>query len=77
LLTKEFLILVCVAIGVAFPISYYWLDSLLQNFAYRISIGWWIFALAGIITIILTLITVGWQAIKTATTNPVKAIQSE
>jgi len=77
LLTKEFLLLVCIAISIAFPLSYYWLDSLLQNFAYRISIGWWIFALAGIITIILTLITVGCQAIKAATANPVKAIKSE
>jgi putative ABC transport system permease protein len=50
---------------------------MLQDYAYRISIGWWMFALAGIITIILTLITVGWQAVKAATANPVKAIKSE
>jgi putative ABC transport system permease protein len=49
----------------------------LQDYAYRINLGWWIFALAGIITILLTLITVGWQAMKAATANPVKAIKSE
>ena len=77
LLTKEFLILVIIAICISFPLAYYWLDSLLQNFAYRISIGWWIFVLSGVITITLTLITIGWQAVKAATANPVKAIKSE
>ena len=52
-------------------------DSLLQDFAYRISIGWWIFAVSGVITIILTTVTVGRQAIKAATANPVDAIKSE
>jgi len=52
-------------------------DSLLQDFAYRISIGWWIFALSGVITIILTIVTVGRQAIKAAMANPVDAIKSE
>ena len=77
MLSKEFLILVGIAMLIAFPLAYYWLDKMLQDYAYRISIGWWIFALAGIITIALTLITVGWQAIKAATANPVEAIKSE
>jgi putative ABC transport system permease protein len=76
MLSKEFLILVGVAMLIAFPLAYYWADRILQDFAYHISIGWWIFAAAGIITIMLTLITVGWQAIKAATANPVKAIMS-
>jgi putative ABC transport system permease protein len=50
---------------------------MLQDYAYRITIGWWMFASAGFITLILTLITVGWQAIKAATANPVKAIKTE
>ena len=77
MLSKEFLILVGIAMLIAFPLAYYWLEKMLQDYAYRISIGWWIFALAGIITIALTLITVGWQAIKAATANPVEAIKSE
>ena len=77
MLSKEFLILVGVAILIAFPLAYFWADKMLQDYAYRIHIGWWMFALAGIITIALTLLTVGWKAIKAATANPVKAIKSE
>jgi putative ABC transport system permease protein len=77
MLSKEFLILVGIAMLIAFPLAYYWLHKMLQDYAYRIRIGWWMFALAGVITIVLTLITVGWQAVKAATANPVKAIQTE
>ena len=77
MLSKEFLILVGIALLIAFPLAWYWLDKMLQDYVYRIHIGWWIFALAGLITILLTLLTVGWQAIKAATANPVKAIKSE
>jgi ABC-type antimicrobial peptide transport system permease subunit len=77
MLTKEFLILVGIAMLIAFPLAYYWLERMLQDYAYRIEISWWMFALAGIITVVLTLITVGWQALKAATANPVKAIKSE
>ncbi len=77
MLSKEFLILVGIAMLIAFPLAYYWLDKMLQDYAYRIGIGWWIFALAGMITIVLTLLTVGWQAVKAATSNPVKSIKTE
>ena len=77
LLLKEFLILVGVAMLVAFPLAYFWLDGLLQDYAYRIQISWQVFALAGLITILMTLITVSWLAVKAATANPVNAIKSE
>jgi len=77
LLSKEFLILIGIAMLIAFPLAYYWLDRMLQDYAYRIHIGWQIFVLAGIITLTLTFITVGWQAIKAATTNPAKSIKRE
>jgi ABC-type antimicrobial peptide transport system permease subunit len=77
MLSKEFLILVGIAMLIAIPLAYYLLDKMLQDYAYRISISWWMFALAGIFTILLTLITVGWQAVKAATANPVKSIKSE
>jgi hypothetical protein len=77
LLTREFLILVGIAILIAFPLAYIWLNGMLQEFAYRVSIEWWMFALSGMITIALTLATVGWKAIKAATANPVEAITSE
>jgi putative ABC transport system permease protein len=77
MLSKEFLLLVGIAMCIAFPLAFYCLDTLLQDFAYRISIGWQIFAVAGVIILLLTLLTVGWQAVKAATANPVEAIQSE
>jgi len=69
--------LVGIAMLIAFPLAYYFMDRMLQDYAYRIEMHWWIFALAGIITVVLTILTVGWQAIKAATANPVKAIKSE
>ncbi len=77
MLSKEFLILVCIAMLIAFPTAWYFSNKMLQDYAYRIGIGWWMFALAGIITIVLTLLTVGWQAIRAATANPVKSIKVE
>ena len=77
MLSKEFLILVGIAVLLAFPLAYYWLDKMLQDYAYHITISWQIFALAGIITVALTLLTVGWRALKAATANPVEAIKSE
>jgi ABC-type antimicrobial peptide transport system permease subunit len=77
MLSKEFLILVGIAMLIAFPLAYFWLDKMLQDYAYRISITWPVFALAGMITLALTLLTVSWQAIKAATANPVKSIKTE
>jgi putative ABC transport system permease protein len=76
MLSKEFLMLVGIAMLIAFPIAYYWIHTLFQDFAYRISIGWWIFALTGVITFLFTILTVGWKAIKAATANPVEAIKN-
>ena len=77
ILSKEFLIIFGVAMLIAFPLAYYLADRMLQNYVYHISIGWWMFAWAGIITLILLLLTVGWQVAKAATANPVKAIKNE
>jgi hypothetical protein len=77
LLLKEFLILVGIAMLIAFPPAYYWMTGMLQDYAYRITISWWMFALAGIIIVVLTLFTVGWKAVKAATANPVKSIKTE
>ena len=76
LLTREFIVLVAVAVAIAAPVSWWAMNRWLENFAYRIHIGWQIFALAGIITLALTLITIGWQAIRAATANPVKSIMN-
>ena len=77
MLSKEFLVLVGIAMVIAFPLAYFLLEKILQDYVYRISIGWWLFAVAALIVILLTLATVGWKAIKAATADPVKAIKTE
>jgi ABC-type antimicrobial peptide transport system permease subunit len=73
----EFVMLVLLALLIACPIGWYFLHSWLQNFAYRIDIGVWIFVLAGIIAILFSFITVGLQVIKAAQLNPVKNLRTE
>ncbi|WP_188766575.1 ABC transporter permease [Emticicia aquatilis] len=77
LLSKEFLILVAIAIVIASPIAYYAMDKWLTDFEYRIDIGWQIFALAGCVAVIIALLTVSYQAIRAALMNPVKSLKSE
>ena len=77
MLTKEFLILVTVSALIAFPLAYWWIEQMLQDYGYRISVGWELFAMTFFVTMVLTLLTVGFQVIKAATENPVKAIKSE
>ena len=77
MLSKEFLILVGIAMIIAFPLAYFWLERMLQDYAYRIEISWWMFAMAGGFIAVLTVLTVGWQAVKVATSNPVEAIKIE
>jgi putative ABC transport system permease protein len=76
MLSKEFLILVGIAMLIAFPVAYFWADTMLQDYAYRINISWWMFALAAGVTIVLTLLTVGIQALRAAVADPVKSISS-
>ena len=77
MLSKEFLILVGIAMLIAFPLAYYLLNKMLQDYAYHIVVSWWMFAVSGGIICVLTLFTVSFQAIKAATANPVKAIKME
>ena len=77
MLSREFLWLVGVALLVAFPIAWYIMEKILQQYAYRISISWWIFALAAVAVVLLTVLSVGIQAFRAATANPVKAIKTE
>jgi ABC-type antimicrobial peptide transport system permease subunit len=74
MLTKEFLILVSISMLIAFPLAYFWLHKMLQDYAYRIPLSWWMFALAALVAVVLTVFTVGFKALKAATANPVKAI---
>lgn len=77
LLSKDFLKLVLIALVIASPLAWYFLNDWLQSFAYRISIGWWVFLLAAFIAILIALITVSFQAIKAAIANPVKSLRTE
>jgi putative ABC transport system permease protein len=77
LLSKDFLKLVLLALLVASPIAWYFMNQWLQDFAYRINIGWWAFVLAGMLALIIAFITISFQAIKAAVANPVKSLRSE
>ena len=77
LLSTDFLKLVAIAAVIAFPIAWYVMHNWLRDFAYRISIQWWVFLVAGILASAVALLTVGFQAIKAAIANPVKSLRSE
>jgi ABC-type antimicrobial peptide transport system permease subunit len=77
LLTKEFLLLICMAIVIATPLAYWGIHKWLQDFAYRIHIGWASFFIAGVSVILIALITVSFQAIRAAIANPVKSLRTE
>jgi ABC-type antimicrobial peptide transport system permease subunit len=77
LVSKEFIILIAIAFVVAVPVGYYAIYKWLQDFAYRVNISWWMFASAGILVIVIALLTMSFQAIKAAMANPVKSLRSE
>jgi putative ABC transport system permease protein len=77
LLSKDFLKLVTISFLIAIPIATYFLNSWLQNFAYRIEIQWWMFVLTGFLAIAIAFITVGLQSMRAALVNPVDAIKTE
>ncbi|MES2063905.1 MAG: ABC transporter permease [Bacteroidota bacterium] len=77
LLSKDFLKLVAIAIVLAIPVSMWAMNKWLQKFEYRITVTWWMLALAGLITVIIAIATVSYQAIKAALANPVKSLRSE
>lgn len=77
LLSKDFVVLVFIAILVATPIAWWVMNKWLQSFSYRVDIKWWMFAMAGIIAAIIALVTVSFQAIKAAIANPVKSLRTE
>ena len=77
LLSTDFLKLVIIAIMIASPIAWWAMNKWLQDFAYRTNIGWWIFIVAGVGALIIALITISFQAIRAAVSNPVKSLRTE
>ena len=75
--SKEFVILIAIAFAIATPIAWYFMHQWLQDYAYRIHVGWMIFLVSGIIAIVIALATISFQAIKAAIANPVKSLRSE
>ena len=77
MLSITFLKPVLIASLIAFPIAWWAMNSWLQDFEYRVTISWWVFALAGIAALLIALVTVSFQSIKAATVNPVKNLRTE
>jgi ABC-type antimicrobial peptide transport system permease subunit len=70
-------VLVIISCLIAIPIAYYFLTAWLEKYEYRTEISWWIFAVISIAALVITLLTVSFQAIKAAMMNPVKSLRSE
>ena len=77
MLSKDFVKLVIISIIIASPIAYWAMTKWLQDFAYRISISWWMVAVAGLSAIVIALLTISFQSIKAALMNPVKTLRTE
>jgi putative ABC transport system permease protein len=77
LLSKDFIRLVMIACVIAFPVAWWAMSSWLQSFAYRINMHWWMFAVAGVLSLLIAIVTVGVQAVKAAIANPVKSLRTE
>ena len=77
LLSKDFVLLVLIALLIATPLAYYGMNQWLQKYSYRTELSWWIFASAGAGALVITLLTVSFQAIKAALMNPVRSLRSE
>ena len=77
LLSKDFVVLVVLSLVIAAPVAYYFMHNWLLNYQYRTGIAWWVFATAGLGTMIVTLLTVSFHSIKTAIANPIKSLRTE
>jgi putative ABC transport system permease protein len=77
LLNRNFLIWAAIAFGFATPIAYYAMNKWLENFAYKTELSWWIFALTGLLVLLIALLTVSWQSWRAAIRNPVEALRYE
>jgi len=77
LISRDYLWLVISAIFIASPIAWYAMSKWLESFAYRIQIQWWVFALTGVLAVIIAFVTISFQSVKAALANPVKSLRSE
>jgi ABC-type antimicrobial peptide transport system permease subunit len=77
MLSKDFVVLVLISCFLAMPVGYYVMDGWLQKYEYRVELSWWIFAATTVAALVITLLTVSYQAVKAALMNPVKSLRSE
>ena len=77
LLSKDFLVLVLIGAAIAFPLAWYGLKSFLQGYAYRTELSWWVFVIAGLITLLIAMFTVSFKCVQAALANPVKSLRRE
>src|SRR6185312_8317619 len=77
MLSLDFVKMVVIASLIAFPIAWWAMNKWLQAFAYKIALSWWIFAVSGAVALVITLITISYQAIKAALANPIRSLRSE
>ena len=77
LFSVDFIKLVVIALVIASPIAWYFMNEWLQDFSYKVSISWWLFVVAGFAAVLIALVTISFQSVKAAMTNPVKALRSE
>jgi len=77
ILSKDFLVLVIVSFIIATPVTWLIMHKWLEGFAYRISIGWWVFLVSGVLALLIALITIGTQALRAAISNPVRSLRTE
>jgi len=77
LLSTEFVLIVLLSCAIAIPVAYYFLAKWLMNYEYHAAISWWIFVLSAVGALVITLLTVSFQAIKAAIANPVKSLRTE
>jgi ABC-type antimicrobial peptide transport system permease subunit len=77
MLSKDFVLLVVIALVIAIPTAYYFMSGWLEKYEYRTEIAWWVFAASGIGALLITLCTVSFQSIRAALANPVNSLRSE
>jgi ABC-type antimicrobial peptide transport system permease subunit len=77
LVSREFVLLVGLALLIASPVAWYFLHGWLQNYVFRVSIGWWVFGLAAVLAVGVAMVTVGFHAIRAGRVSPVKSLRSE
>ena len=77
ILSKDFLLLVLIAFVIAIPVTWWIMYNWLEDFAYRIDIKWWVFAVAGFLAVMIAIVTISFQAIRAALANPVQSLRTE